>query len=319
MQMLPQTKTQPDAVMPTRHRQALQLLLLGLIATIVLLGLCLVFLRTAPGQRFDDIAFEGRKAIRLAARRPATFLLHVLTIPSVLLGGAWIAVDTVRRGWWRTGAVALGSVVLTVVLARLLKGAVIRPELVDLAYASSRNTLPSGHAAAVMAVLLAAVSACQAPIRAFLASGAAVLAAIYLTALMGSGWHRSSDVFAGVALAVAVASIATAARLTLFEDSANSVSNADWLYQKLALPVRVGFLRPVRVVGVMSLGAVILLVLLQNPTSNQSHSLLSYILVVLACCVFGMVSVFVFAQILGCPTLPSEPEKETEIPSREAR
>ncbi len=298
--------------MLTRHRQALQLLLLGLLATLVLLGLYLVFLRTAPGQRFDDIAFEGRKAIRLAARRPATFLVHVLTIPSVLLGCAWIAVDTVRRGWWRTGAVALGSVALTVVLARLLKGAVTRPELVDLAYASSRNTLPSGHTAAVMAVLLAAVSACQAPIRAFLASAAAVLAAIYVTALIGSGWHRFSDVFAGMALAVAVTSIATATRLFLFEDSANSLGNAGWFYQNLALPVRVGLLRPVRVVGVMSLGAVILLVLLQNPTSDPRHSLLSYILAVLACCLFSMVSVFVFAQILGCPTLPSEPETETE-------
>ncbi len=305
--------------MLTRYRQALQLLLLGMIATLVLFGLYLVFLRTAPGQSFDDIAFEGRKATRLAARRPATFLVHVLTIPSVLLGCAWIAVDTVRRGWWRTGVVALSSVALTMVFARLLKGALIRPELVDLAYASSRNTLPSGHAAAIMAVLLAAVSACQATTRAFVASAAALLAAVYMTALIGSGWHRPSDVVAGMALAVAVASIATAARLALFEDSANPVGNAGWLYQNLALPVRVGLLRPVRVVGVVSLGAVILLVLLQNPTSNQSHSLLSYILVVLASCLFGMGSVFVFAQILGCPRLPSEPETETEIPSREAR
>ena len=85
------------------------------------------------------------------------------------------------------------------------------------------------------------------------------------------------------------------------------------------MPVRVGLLRPVRVVGVMSLGALIVLVLLQNPTPDPRHSLLSYILVVLACCLFSMVSVFVFAQILGCPRLPSEPEIETETLSRGAR
>lgn len=305
--------------MLTRHRQALQLLLLGLLATLVLFSLYLVFLRTAPGQRFDDIAFEGRKATRLAARRPATFLVHVLTVPSLLLGCAWILVDTVRRGWWRTGVVALISVALTVVLARLLKGVLIRPELVELAYSNSRNTLPSGHTAAVMAVLLAAVSACQSSSRAFLGSVAAVLAAIYMTALIGSGWHRPSDVVAGMALAVAVASITTATRLSIFEDSANSVGNPRWRYQNVAVPIQRVLQRPVRVVGLVSIGAVVLLLLLQNPTSNPSHSMLSFIVAVLTCCLFGMVSVFVFAEILGCPRLPSEPETEIETLSRGAR
>ncbi|CAB4709685.1 MAG: phosphatase PAP2 family protein [Actinobacteria bacterium] len=305
--------------MLTRHRQALQLLLLGLIATAVLFCLYLVFLRTAPGQRFDDIAFEGRKATRLPVRRLATFLVHILTVPSVLLGCVWVAADTVRRGWWRTGVVALISVALTVVFARLLKGALIRPELVELAYSSSRNTLPSGHTAAVMAVLLAAVSACQASIRVFLAPVAAVLAAIYMTALIGSGWHRSSDVVAGMALAVVVASITTATRLLLFEDSANSVGNPGWLEQNLAVPVQRVLLRPFRVAGLVSLGAVVMLFFLQNPTSNPSHSLLSFIVAVLTCCLLGMVSVFVFAEILGCPRLPSEPETEIETLSRGAR
>ncbi|KLR62201.1 PAP2 superfamily protein [Actinobacteria bacterium IMCC26207] len=305
--------------MLTRHRQALQLLLLGLLATAVLLCLYLVFLRTAPGQRFDDIAFEGRKATRLPVRRLATFLVHILTIPSVLLGCAWIAVDTVRRGWWRTGVVALISVALTVVSARFLKGVLIRPELVELAYSNSRNTLPSGHAAAVMAVLLAAVSACQLSTRAFLAPVAAVLAAIYVTALIGSGWHRPSDVVAGMSLAVAVTSIATATRLSLFEDSANPVGNPGWFDKNLAEPVQRVLLQPFRVAGLVSLGAVVMLFLLQNPTSNPSHSLLSFIVAVLTCCLLGMASVFVFAQILGCPRLPSEPETETETLSREAR
>ena len=305
--------------MLTQRRQALQMLLLATIAAALLLGLYFFFVKTAPGQRFDDLAFEGRKATRLAARRPATFLVHLFTVPSVVAGCVATAAYTLRRGNWKTGALALASVALTLLLARLLKGGLIRPELVDLAYASSRNTFPSGHAAAVVAVLLAAVASCEANLRVYLAPAAALLAAGYMAALLGSGWHRQSDVLAGLALAVVVAAVTTAARLLLFEDTCSASGIPEWLNEHLAVPVRLGLLQPVRVVGVTSLGVMALVLLIQNPTSNERHSLLSFILVVVACCILGMSAVFVFAKILGCPRLLNEQETETETPYPKAR
>lgn len=305
--------------MVIQRRQALQMLLLGICATVLLLGLYTFFVKTAPGQRFDDLAFEGRKAVRLSTRRPATFLVHLLTIPFVVAGCLTTAVYSLWRKTWKTGLVAVASVGLTILLARVLKGALIRPELVDLAYANSRNTFPSGHVAAVIAVLLAAVSSCEAQLRVFLAPVAALFAAGYMFAMLGSGWHRQSDVLAGLALAVAVASIATASRLFLFEDSCTSSGIPEWLDKHLAQLVSLGLLRPMRVVAATSVGLGALVLLTQNPSSNESHSLLSYILVVVGCCSLGMTAVFVFAEILGCPKLLSEQETKTETQFPKAR
>ncbi|MEI7885858.1 MAG: phosphatase PAP2 family protein [Actinomycetes bacterium] len=295
------------------------MLLLGFLAACLLFGLYVIFVRTAPGQRFDDIAFEGRKATRLAARRPATFLVHMLTVPSILIGCLAIAVDTFRRGWWRTGAVALCSVGLTGLLARLLKGALGRPSLVDLAYASSRNSFPSGHSATVVAVLLAAVSACEPSVRAFLASACALLCAVYAATLLGSGWHRPSDVLAGICLAVLVVATSTAARLLCFQEASDRPGNSAWWFEHLALLVRLGALRPVRMVWFVSACAVVLTALLQNPRSNQNHSLLSYLAVVLACCIVSMSAVFAFAEILGSSKSLIVAETETETRSPEVQ
>jgi len=319
---------------PQRRVQALQMFLFSMLAAAVFVGLYLIFVKTAPGQRFDDIAFEGRKATRLAVRRPVTFAVRLLTVPFVVLGCMVIAVDTVRRGWWRTGAAALGSVALTILLARSLKGDLVRPELINLAYASSRNSFPSGHIAAVMAVLLAALSACEEWVRSALAALGAFGTAAATAALLGSGWHRPSDVLAGLALAVVVVSLTTSLRLLVLQgpssastsNNASTANNAStsnnastassasmpWsLYDRLGVDEKHKGLVPVWATALVAISAIAFLVLFQNPSANPSHSLLSYMLVVVVCSSLGMGAVFVFAHILSPQKALSAQETKT--------
>ncbi|MEX0768343.1 MAG: phosphatase PAP2 family protein [Microthrixaceae bacterium] len=297
--------------MSPRRVQALRMLLLSVLSALLFGGLYLLFVRTVPGQRFDDIAFEGRKATRLAVRRPITFVLHFLTVPSIVLGCAIIAVDTVRRKQWSTCVAALGSIALTIFLARFLKVELARPELVDPAYANSRNSFPSGHTAAVMAVLLAAISACEQWVRPALAAVSGCAIAVVTAALLGSGWHRPSDVLAGLCLAVVIVGLSTSLRLCLVQEPICSDRSSS-LLDKLGLPKSLNGLLPVWAVALVAINAVALLALIRNPSANPSHSLLSYMVVVVVCCSLGMSAVFTFAQILTPFQVLSEQETESE-------
>jgi membrane-associated phospholipid phosphatase len=108
------------------------------------------------------------------------------------------------RGELRRGIVAAVGMAAAVVSAELLKWFLPRPDLAPETNAliGSVESLPSGHVTIVMAFTLAlfAVSApcCR---RTVIIAGSIVTAIIGVSVIL-AGWHRPSDVFAGILLAI---------------------------------------------------------------------------------------------------------------------
>jgi hypothetical protein len=96
------------------------------------------------------------------------------------------------------------------VLATGLKRVIERPDLVELMWANARNSFPSGHAALVASVSLAWVVVVAERLRARVAGAAAVGVGVGAAAILGTGWHRMSDVVGGVGLAALVAAVVLA-------------------------------------------------------------------------------------------------------------
>lgn len=171
--------------------------------------LYVVAVRLAPGLGLDDVGFEGRKSIDLGARRWATTLVSV-TVPIVAVFGAVsVAVLSLRRGAWRLAFALLAGIAVTAASARWLKLVLPRDELFAPAFASPANSFPSGHVALLVAVAIAAVSASSPLVRGRVAAAATVLVVASSTAVLGSGWHRPSDVAAAVLFAAGVLTLAT--------------------------------------------------------------------------------------------------------------
>ena len=163
-----------------------------------------VAVRTPFGQRWDESVFEARKALELAPRRAATAGLRTAVAPLVVLVGAmgFMAACADRRRRITAGAAAVG-LVGAMATARLLRMSLPRPEAVGHVWSSGANSWPSGHATLFMALGLVAVMLVPGRRCAPVAAASAVVVAISGAVLLGSGWHRASDVVGGFLVAVA--------------------------------------------------------------------------------------------------------------------
>lgn len=273
---------------PTARRRTrpTRLFLLALLAGVVVLVAYVVFMRTFPGQRLDDLAFEGRKATYLSARRAATFLVRHLTVPAVMVGVACILVQAARRSTWRAGAVAIAAVAASILGARLLKALLPRPELSELANATYDNTFPSGHSAAIMATVLAVLSVGGDGFRRAMMPLGVVGVVGYSAAMVGSGWHRPSDVGGGLMLAVVVVSVATGLRV--LREAPVVLVPLGWQARDLG-----------RLVLAVSVVPAVLVMTVNNPPSDPRYSLLLYVTSVVAAAVLGTLGVLGFVAAMG--------------------
>ncbi len=273
---------------PTARRRTrpTRLLLLALAAGAVIVVAYVVFMRTFPGQRLDDLAFEGRKATYLSARRAANSLVRYLTIPAVLVGAVWTVVLAARRRVWRAGVVAVASIPASVLGARLLKLVLPRPQLSELANATYDNTFPSGHSAAIMAAVLAVLSVGGDGFRRAMMPLAVVGVVGYAAAMVASGWHRPSDVGGGFMLAVVVVSVATA-----------------WWVQRedpvVLVPLGWQTRDLVRLVLAVSVVPAVLVMTVNNPPSDPRYPLVLYVSAVVAAAVLGTLGVIGFVAAMG--------------------
>jgi hypothetical protein len=169
-------------------------------AAVLVVVTYLVAVRTGAGQILDDWAFEGRKAVNLSVRRNVTELLSVVAIVVVVVLGAVECAVAVRRDHWRSAVGTVVAVAGAVLSANWLKDTMSRPHLTD-TVSSPLNTYPSGHMAAIMAVALAALLVSPPARRAAVSYVVGPIAAVVGIAVLGSSWHRPSDVVGAVALA----------------------------------------------------------------------------------------------------------------------
>lgn len=200
-----ETRRSPQRPPAARTRRPVGAVLVAVVAGLGLLATYVVAVRTTLGQTLDT---DAMWTLVTALERPgwAVDLLDLVGPASVLVAlVALVGLGLLTRGpdaaW-----LAVIAVTGTVATAAVLKEALDRPALTEVA----RNSLPSGHVAAVAGLAVAAYLVVGRLLRPVVALvGLAAVAATGL-ATVALGWHRPSDVVASVLLAIGVGAVARA-------------------------------------------------------------------------------------------------------------
>lgn len=166
-------------------------------------ALYVVAVLTPWGQKIDNswaLAWQEQES----TARSITDVLHIIN-PLTLVGMLVVIVLVgASRGELRRGSIAAVGMAGAVLTAELMKRLLPRPDLAPDTneLIGSVESLPSGHVTIVMAFTLAlyAVSApcCR---RTVLIVGIIVTTIVGMSVIL-AGWHRPSDVIAGVLLAI---------------------------------------------------------------------------------------------------------------------
>lgn len=183
-------------------------------ACLLALGLtCVVFVWTPGGQAFDGalLPMSERGASYeqdSALLEPAKAVLSVFGDRMVLAVVVLVAVLLSRRLW--TAVAVVGVVVGSVVVTRVLKEVVVRPDLGVLG-SSTHNSFPSGHVAVATALLLAFALVLPPVARWWVLLPGSVAVVVVAASTMVTGWHRLSDLVGGVLVAAVLYCLAAAA------------------------------------------------------------------------------------------------------------
>ena len=174
----------------------------AIIASAVFVALYLFFVRTLHGQTMDQLAYDGSIFGRRSVTVVTQQVLDQVPTVSVVAGAVITGIITAVRRDLRTLAVAvvvaLGAVVTTQVLKDML---LTRPDLGVDGYAG--NSFPSGHTTVAAASALAVFLVSSPRTRWLAALLGSAFAALAGVSTLANGWHRPSDVIAGL-LVVAV-------------------------------------------------------------------------------------------------------------------
>ncbi|MCU1544730.1 MAG: hypothetical protein JWM50_2595 [Microbacteriaceae bacterium] len=132
-------------------------------------------------------------------------LLSFVSIGTIALSLGILVLIGLASGRYRGIVRATGVVVVSNALAQVLKYEVLsRPAYLD---DSSANTLPSGHAVAYASVLLGLIIVVPVALRTVAAIGSAAVLGVVVVQLLAYGWHRASDVLAGILLVMGTAAL----------------------------------------------------------------------------------------------------------------
>ncbi len=244
------------------HRSTVRLVLWALSGAVVLCLTYLVMVRLGTGQWLDDLGFEGRKSTRLAARRLMTWGVGAFTpAVSAVVGGCAVWLAMRRRGWMAALSVA-AAILGTPLVARAMKDLLPRTDLGRDTFLSPANSYPSGHSAVAMVVALMAVTVAPPLWRPRVTGIASVAVVVHTVGMAGSGWHRPSDLAGGIALAVAVAGIASLPVLHSWRDPREVVGD-QWFTRTgsvlgaalLAAVAPLPWYVPIRLLGTSSYGS----------------------------------------------------------------
>jgi len=260
-----------------------------------------VGVRTGWGQQLEDFAFEGRKATWYRFRQVGTRAFGSVWVPAALLAALGALVVGFRRRGPVLAVAAAVVVAVPAAVASWAKGVVDRPELVELMWANARNSFPSGHTALVAGVSLAWVLVVPARSRTWVALVASGTTAVAAAAILGTGWHRMSDVVGSLGL---VASVAAVVVLVVVRTTDGVVTGGDSSvegggdWQRLAVSV-----------GLAALACLVVLIV-RNPRSNPAHPMWAFVGSVFATVLVAAAVPLVFAAALD--RLPSRPSSQHE-------
>ena len=167
---------------------------------------------TRPGQRVDQWLLDVCRALPAVDDLPLPLTIDVVSHPALWIAVAASVVVLVqcrrfssrtdaRRGLASTAAL-LAFAPATVLVVQFLRDHVLtRPQLHSW-IAETANSAPSGHAAAVTAVVVVLVLASPPLLRPYVGTLVGTWAAVLEFVIVAAGWHRPSDVIISTLLVV---------------------------------------------------------------------------------------------------------------------
>lgn len=181
-------------------------------------GIFVFAVRTSEGQVIDQRLLEYGRELPAATQVPYWLSMSVVSNPLTWVIGAAIVVSLVvvgamlpsERGHRGVGSrIATTATLLlfppvTIVLIRALRDGTYRPHFHDW-IEETNNSAPSGHAAAIAALVVAVTLAAPPLLRPWVAALGGTWAAIIDFGLVAAGWHRPSDVAISTLLIVGAA------------------------------------------------------------------------------------------------------------------
>jgi len=164
-----------------------------LVSGVAFLVVYVVGVRTRRGQDLENLALGASDYID----RPGG-LLSLVTVPNIAVALLGLVVIGLVSGRVRPTVRVVAMIASANVLTQLLKyGVLTRPDFLETAEA---NTLPSGHTVAFVSVLLGLLIVLPAWPRPIAGLLTCVVLGVVTFQLLAYGWHRASDVIAGILL-----------------------------------------------------------------------------------------------------------------------
>lgn len=164
---------------------------------------------TRTGQALENAALRGADQLDARSVAEADEGLHAITLVSLGVACALVALVGLLRRSWPLAVAAVGTVVAGQVVTQSLKRFVLpRPELVEASPGYTGNSFPSGHTTIALTVLAAALLVAtwraRGVVLLVVAPWAVSIGAYTLTAK----WHRFSDTLGAAGVTLVVASLA---------------------------------------------------------------------------------------------------------------
>ena len=201
----------------TFARRVLRFRVLGVVAAVVsVVALAYLSLFTVTGQWLDTLIMYSFQA-HIPFQDVARTVLHTLaSIPALLLFALILIVTVLLR---KRFALLVRIVALLVVsngATQMLKYLLVRPDM-EVGH-SLANSFPSGHVTLATSVGLALIAAVPQRWKSVAGGVAWVAIAFVGVTVLSLGWHRLSDVLAGILVATAVALLVVPSEWRPFND-----------------------------------------------------------------------------------------------------
>ena len=196
-------------VLPSHSARRLALLGLGAGALVVPIWAWTT--QTVEGQRLADLVLYGRAMATPAVMGAASETLATISLASAAVAAlGLVSLGLVRGGFGLATATLIliaGANVTTQVLKTLLE----RPNLLGHDAYATGNSFPSGHVTLVASLGFACILVVPRRLRTPVVILVSIVVAVVGVSTITAGWHRLADVVGAVLIALAWASIVTAA------------------------------------------------------------------------------------------------------------
>lgn len=209
----------------TFARRVLRFRVLGVVAAAVsVVALAYLSLFTVTGQWLDTLIMYSFQA-HMPFQDVARTVLHTLaSIPALLLFALILIVTVLLRNRFALLVRIVALLVVSNGATQMLKYLLVRPDM-EVGH-SLANSFPSGHVTLATSVGLALIAAVPQRWKSVAGGVAWVAIAFVGVTVLSLGWHRLSDVLAGILVATAVALLVVPSEWRPFNDHFRGCSPA---------------------------------------------------------------------------------------------